>query len=374
MPRPVWAEVDLDAIHENAARLADLAAPAALCAVVKAYGYGHGPVRVAEAALAGGARCLAVALVEEGAALRRAGVTEPVLVLSEPPPDTWAHVVAHGLTAAVYTQRGVEAAAKAVAEAGSDPLPVHLKVDTGMHRVGCDPSSAVELARAITTRAELRFEGLWTHLAVADEPGNDYTARQLERFEAVRQAVAAGGMRPEVCHAANSAGTIAVPAARYDLVRCGIAVYGLAPSHELEGWVPLRPALSLRARVSYVKRVAVGERVSYGLRYAFERESTVATVPIGYADGVPRRLSSAGGEVLVGGRRRRIAGAVTMDQLMVDCGDDEIEVGDEVVLLGRQGDEYIGAGEWARLLGTISYEVVCQIGARVPRTFLPVNR
>lgn len=366
----MWAEVDLGAIRRNAERLRALAAPAALCAVVKAQGYGHGPVRAAEAALAGGATWLAVALVEEGVALRRAGITEPVLVLSEPPPGSWPAVVAHRLTPAVYTWEGVAGAADAVAVAAADPLPVHVKVDSGMHRVGADPERAVELAVEVDARPELVLEGVWTHFAVADEPANPFTAEQLARYERVLASLAGRGLHP-LRHACNTAGTITQPGARFDLVRCGIGLYGLAPSPELEGAVELEPALSLKARVSYVKEVDAGERCSYGLRYTFERRSVVATVPIGYADGLPRRLGFSGGEVLIGGRRRPIAGTVTMDQILVDCGDDRsVRRNDEVVLIGSQGGERIGAWEWAERCGTIAYEVVCGLSDRVPRVWL----
>lgn len=370
--RPVWAEIDLGAVRRNAGRLAELAAPAELCAVVKAQAYGHGPVRVAEAALQGGASWLAVALVEEGVALRVAGITEPVLLLSEPPPGAWAEVVRHRLTATVYTHGAIEAAAKAVADAGADPLPVHVKVDSGMHRVGAAPDDAVELAALVDARGELVLDGVFTHLAVADELDNPFTGEQLARFGRVLDALAARRVRPRLVHAANSAATVAVPDARFDLVRCGIALYGLPPAPVLEGAVELEPAMSLKAQVSYVKEVPAGEAVSYGLRYRLAGPSMIATVPVGYADGVPRRLGATGGEVLVRGRRRPIAGTITMDQLMVDCGDDrEVRAGDEVVLLGRQGGEEVTAWEWATRLDTIAYEVVCGISARVPRVWLP---
>jgi alanine racemase len=367
----VWAEVDLGAVRHNAGALAALAAPAALCAVVKANGYGHGAVPVARAALEGGASWLAVALVEEGVELRDAGIDGPVLVLSEPP-HGMEEVVARGLTPTLYTEGGVEAAAKAVAVNGQDaPLAVHIKVDTGMHRVGAAPEAALGLADAVNRRPELALAALWTHLAVADEPENPFTAAQLERFDRVRATLARRGIGPDMAHAANSAALIAHPASRYDLVRCGIALYGVDPSTELAGRVDLRPAMALKARVSYVKEVPAGDRISYGLRYRCERPSTIATVPIGYADGVTRRLSAAGGEVLLGGRRRPIAGTVTMDQIMIDCGDDGgVAMGDEVVLIGRQGDDEITAAEWARRLDTIGYEVVCGVGPRVPRVYL----
>ena len=368
--RRAWADVDLDAIRHNAAVLASLASPAALCVVVKADAYGHGMVPVARAALDAGATWLAVAVVEEGAALRQAGIAAPILLLSEPPPEAMAAAVAARLTPTVYTPRGVEAAAEA-AERGRAPVSVHLKVDTGMHRAGADPEDAVEVAEAVERSRGLRLEGLWTHLAVADDPSQDaYTLTQLERFEEARDRLAAVGVNPPVLHAANSAGAIAHPSSRYDMVRCGIAVYGHPPSPALAGRADLEPALSLKAEVAMVRQLPAGERISYGRCYGLGASCTVATVPLGYADGVPRRLSAVGGTVLVGGRRCPIAGTVTMDQIMVDCGPDgSVAVGDEVVLIGRQGDAEITAEEWAELLDTISYEILCGIGARVARVY-----
>lgn len=391
--RPAWAEIDLDAVRHNAAMLARLAAPAGLCAVVKADGYGHGAVPVAAAALEGGATHLAVALVEEGRRLREAGIDSPVLVLSQPVAAAMPEVVASGLTPTLYTRAGVEAVADAVRAAGRRrPLPVHVKVDTGMHRVGAEPEEAVALAEMVTARRELHLEGLFTHLAVADELGNPYTDQQLERFEGVVAALARRGIRPPLLHAANSAATVFHPCSRYDLVRCGIALYGLAPAldhADHAAITALRPAMALKARVSHVKQVAAGERLSYGLRHRLTRRSVVATVPIGYADGVTRGLAAAGGCVLIGGRRRRLAGTVTMDQIIVDCGpvdgagddlagDDvaggPVAVGDEVVLIGRQGHEELTAWEWADRTGTIAYEVICGVSVRVPRTYKQVDR
>jgi len=372
--RPAWVEVDLGAIRHNAALVARTVAPARLCAVVKASGYGHGSVAVARAALEGGASWLAVALVDEGAMLRAHGIDAPVLLLSEPQAEAMEEVVALGLTPTVYTLNGVEAAAKAVASAGApQPLPVHVKVDTGMHRVGVGADAAVAMVRAVMEHPELRVDGCWTHFAVADEPGDPFTALQCERFEAAVGELTRLGLRPPLVHAANSAGALAHPRSRHDLVRCGISLYGVAPSRALAAVAPvpsLRPALSLRARVSFVKRVAAGEAVSYGLRRPLPSASTVATVPVGYADGVPWRLGTSGGEVLIGGRRRPLAGAVTMDQILVDCGDDTgVLPGDEVVLLGRQGSEQITAWDWALLTGTIAYEILCGLSARVPRVY-----
>jgi alanine racemase len=369
--RATWVEVDLDAVRANVAELSRVSAPAHVMAVVKADGYGHGAVPIARAALDAGATWLGVALVEEGAALREAGIDAPVLVLSEPSPAAAHAVVTHRLTPVVYTTDGIDALAKAVVEQGAGvPLPVHLKIDTGMHRVGAPPVEAVPLAARVEHRSELRLDGVCTHLAVADEPDNPYTGEQLTAFAAVLAELEAAGLRPPLAHAANSAGLLAFPEARYDLVRAGIAVYGIAPAPALAGRAALRPALALKARVSHVKDLRAGARLSYGLRYRMPRAGRVATVPIGYADGVPRNLAAVGGEVVIRGRRSPIAGTVTMDQLMVDVGDAPVEVGDEVVLIGRQGDAVVTAEEWAERLGTIPYEIVCGIGPRAPRNYV----
>ena len=378
--RPAWAEIDLDAVRHNTGVLRTLIEPTALCAVVKADGYGHGDLPVARAALEGGATWLAVALVEEGVALREAGIEAPILLLSEPPVEGMAEAVARRLVPTVYTPGGIASLGRVVAAGGSPPVAVHLKVDTGMHRVGADPDEAWGLADAIAADPGLVLGAVWTHLAVADGEGHDdraFTALQLERFETVLAVLATAGHRPPMVHVANSAGTIASAAARYDLVRCGLAVYGLTPTPVLAtaladatGGLGLRPVLSLHSRVTYVRDLAAGERASYGRRRPLPVDSTVATVPIGYADGVPRRLFDQGGEVLIGGVRRPLAGVVTMDQIVVDCGpagSAAVAVGDDVVLIGRQGTEEVTAGEWADLLGTISYEVLCDIGPRVPR-------
>jgi alanine racemase len=369
--RPVWAEVDLDALASNVGALAAVAAPAAVLAVVKADGYGHGAVPVGRAALAAGASALGVALVEEGVILRAGGIDAPVLVLSEPVPDAADAVVQHDLTPVVYTASGIDALAKAVAAAGNAaPLGVHLKVDTGMHRVGCAPADAVELARHVVAHRELRLAGTLTHLAVADEPENGYTSRQLDRFDAVLAEMRAAGIEPGTVHACNTAGTLTAPGARHDLVRVGIGIYGISPAAALDDRVDLRPVLSVKARVSYVKDVDARTAVSYGLRYTTERATRLATVPVGYADGVPRLLGHRGATALVRGQRCVIAGTITMDQLMLDVGDLPVDVGDEVVLLGRQGDQAVTAAEWADLVGTIPYEIVCGIGPRVPRRYV----
>jgi alanine racemase len=367
--RAARAEVDLEAVAHNVALLRDLVAPARLCAVVKADGYGHGSVAVGQAALEAGADWLGVALVEEGAVLRKAGIEAPILLLSEPRASDIPAAVRYDLRLAVYSSVTVEAVAAAARQARR-LARVHLKVDTGMRRVGVAEAEAVALAKEIDGHPELILEAVFTHCAVADEPGNPFTDEQLDRFQAVADELEAAGLGPLMRHAANTAGAIDHPRARLDLVRAGIGVYGLDPSPALHGRIDLHPALSLRAEVSFLKPVRAGEAVSYGQRHRFAADTLVATVPIGYADGVARRLSAVGGEVLIGGRRRPIVGAVTMDQLMVDLGTDAtVSVGDEVVLIGSQGEETITAAEWAARLDTIAYEVVCGIGPRVPRHY-----
>jgi alanine racemase len=367
--RPAWAEVDLDAIGGNVRRLVALAAPAEVCAVVKADGYGHGAVAVARAALAAGASWLAVALPAEGSLLRGEGIEAPILLLSEP--DSWEETLRHRLTPTVHRAESIGALAAAVEAAGGPPVGVHLKVDTGMHRIGCAPEVALERAKAIVASTGLRLDAVYTHFPVADEPDNPFTPAQSALFDSVVAELRAAGLGDFRVHAANSAATLVHPDLRHDLVRCGIAVYGLEPSPALRGVGGLTPALSLKARVSHVQRIPAGVAVSYGLRRPAPVDTVVATVPLGYADGVPRRLSEVGAEVLVGGRRCPLAGNVTMDQILVDCGPGaEVEVGDEVVLLGRQGHEEVPVSDWADRLGTITYEITCGISPRVPRVYV----
>lgn len=372
------AIIDGSAIESNVRAIRRLVAPAEVVVVVKADGYGHGALTAASHAVAAGARGVAVALVDEAVDLREAGFSGEILVLTEPPETAMAIAVALGVEVTLYSARGVESVSRA-ANATRRRTKVHLKVDTGMHRVGADPADVLALATAIEQADYLELEGLFTHLAVADEPDNPFTALQLDRFEEVSGVLAAAGINPRRLHAANSAAAIAHPRARLDFVRVGIAAYGQLPAaalapilaHGLASGDALRPVLSLRSSVHLLRRLPAGERTSYGQRYELETSSVVATVLIGYADGLPRLLGERGGEVLIGGRRRRIAGTVTMDQIVVDLGDDdEVAVGDEVVLLGKQGDEEITAAEWADVTGTIAYEVLARLGPRVPRKAL----
>jgi alanine racemase len=362
--RPTVAEVDLSAIAHNVRAMKPDGTE--LMAVVKADGYGHGAAPVARAALGAGATWLGVALVEEGMRLREDGVDAPILVLSEFPPGSEKDALAAGLTPSVYSEAGLAGVAGAAEDVGR-AVGVHVKVDTGMHRVGLyPPLAAVDLVRKLVDSG-LSFEGLWTHFARAEEEEKT-TRAQLRELLAVAAALEAEGFAPRYRHAANSAAVVQLPESHLDLVRVGVALYGLDPGQGVGERAGLRPALRLRSAVSMVKRLPAGEGLSYGHVYRLQRDATIATVPIGYADGYPRGLSSRG-EVLIRGRRRPVAGTVTMDHILVDCGNDQVESGDEVVLLGSQGDEAISAEEIAGLLGTITYEVVCSIGPRVPREY-----
>lgn len=365
----MWAEIDLGAIRSNVTTLRATVAPALVLAVVKADGYGHGAIPVARAAVDAGAAWLGVALVEEGVALRAAGITAPILVLSEAPVAAASSLVAHELTPTVYTEAGIDALDRAV-PATRSRYPVHVKLDTGMHRVGAHPEQLPTLVARIRRSEGLELGGVLTHLAVADEPERPETARQLDRFRAAIGS-ACGTGELGLIHAANSAGAITRADARFDLVRLGISVYGIPPAPDIGTDLALRPALSLKAEVSFVQDLDAAARVSYGLRYALSAPGRVATIPVGYADGVPRALGANGGQALVRGRRVPIAGTVTMDQLMLDVGDLAVGPGEEVVLLGAQEDEMIAASEWAQRTGTIPYEIVTGIGPRVPRRYRP---
>ena len=368
---PTAARVRPAAIEANVRRLVERAGAAALCAVVKADGYGHGALTAARAALAGGASWLAVATVAEALEIVEDidGET-PVLMLSEVAPHLAAAAAARCPKRVRFTVAST-AGIRSLAAAAGPERAVHLKVDTGMHRMGALPTELEAVAEALReVGSGLRVEGVWTHLAVADAPDDLFTAEQLRRFDEALDALRGLGVPTGAVHAANSAGLLAHPDARRDLVRAGIAIYGVPPSPELDGVASLDPALELVSRVTAVRRVAPGESVSYGRHWWAEEPTRVATVAIGYADGIRRDSGLADVEVLVRGRRCPMVGAVTMDQLMVALDPaiaDETAAGDEVVLIGCQGTEEITATEVAQRLGTIAYEVLTSISARVPR-------
>ncbi len=417
--RGAWAEVDLSAIRSNVSLLAGIVKPSILCAVVKANAYGHGAQEVAVAALDGGAQWLAVAFGEEALEVREAVTDAPILLLQEPSVGTDSHDIRDllelGIVPTVYSAEGIERIGK-VAQSMGRKVDVHLKVDTGMHRVGADIKKLDSVMELLSRFPFLRVTGLWSHLAVADGDCSEdieFTDRQLEALKSVSGEVGYSEESPVMLHLANSAGAIAHPSTRLDMVRCGISIYGEIPSemvaaklaeqvgsaeqtrsaeqvgsHSAGYQLPLPPsklipALSLKARVSHVRELEKGERISYGRHYKLDRRSIVATVPLGYADGLARGLFKPGlnsnedvnggtnGYVLLRGEKRPIAGTVTMDQVLIDCGADaSVSVGDEVVVIGEQADVQVTASDLARKLGTISYEVFCGISSRIPRVYL----
>ncbi len=358
MVRPTYVEIDLDAIAHNVRAFKDLISPSRLCTVVKADAYGHGDVPVANAALDAGADLVAVALVEEGIRLREAGIDAQILLLSEPDPDSAADIVRWELIPTVYSPPFLEALA-----ATGESLDVHLKVDTGMHRVGAAPEDLEGLVTTVQSTPNLNTAAIWTHFPVADEDPS-YTRAQIQRFDDLTSR-----FEVPVTHMANTAGALLFPDARKSLCRVGLGTYGLHPCEETKEVIELRRAMRLVTHVSHTQRLTAGERPSYGRIRPLAQDANVATAPVGYADGYPRALTR-NGHALIGGRRYPLAGTVTMDQIVIDTGDDRYERGEEVVLLGTQGDEEIGAEEWAADLGTISYEVVCSIGPRVTRRYV----
>jgi len=358
MVRPSYVEIDLAAIAANVASFIDLIAPSEVCTVVKADAYGHGDVPVAIAALEAGAKMLAVALVEEGVRLREAGIEAPILLLSQPAPGSARELTEWALQPAVYSKSFVEELTS-----GDSPYQAHIMVDTGMHRVGAPPADIPELVDFVRESPALELSSIWTHFAVADEDPA-FTRSQIELFDRV-----VAPYEPVRAHLANTPGAILFPEARRDMCRIGLGAYGLHPCPETVGLIDLHPAMRLVTHVSHMQRLSAGERPSYGRVRPLARDSNVVTAPLGYADGFTRALTDRG-IALIGGRSFPLAGTVTMDQIVIDVGDEDIDIGEEVVLLGSQGEEVITADDWADRLGTISYEVVCSIGPRVPRRYV----
>lgn len=361
------AHVDLAVIEENVARIARCVAPAAVMAVVKAGGYGHGAVPSARAAIAGGATWLGVVHVREALELRSAGIEAPVLCLMAVGSDDHEAAIRAGVDLSAGTVEMVRQIADAAARAGR-VARLQLKADTGLSRGGAALSewqTVVDEALAFPDR--LNVVGLWSHFAASDDPGNPSILAQLAAFRDAVDIAEKSGISPEVRHLGNTAGAIGVPEARFDLVRIGGGVYGVST---LPGGAPswLTPAMTLRAKLIQVKRVPAGTGVSYNHRYVTDRETTLGLVPLGYADGVPRGAANRH-LVFARGRRWPVAGTVCMDQLVVDFGDEDVTVGEEVVLFGPGRDGEPTAQEWGEELGTISYELVTGIGSRVPRTY-----
>ena len=366
MYRTNYCEIDLEAIRNNVRVMKQAARSPHFLAVVKANAYGHGAVPVAKAALEAGADWLAVAIPEEGIELRRAGIQAPILVLGGAEPEAGEAIAGAELTQVVFDARMVHALADAGVRTGKD-VQVHLGMDTGMCRIGVRTAEeAVELTREIDRLPGICLTGCFTHMATADEPDSEGTIAQIARFMAMCEAVDRVHQGPIIHHGANTASIFRYPEVHMDMVRGGIALYGYPPVPGVQG---LKPAMKWVTRAVHVKTIQTGEKVSYGGLFTAQKPTRVMTIPVGYADGYNRRLSCVG-SVLVRGKRAPILGRVCMDQVMVDVTEiPGAEVGDEVVLMGTQGEECISAEEIASLLGTISYEVICSPSARVPRIY-----
>ncbi len=367
MSRPLReVRIDLEAIRQNVAALCALVAPAAVMAIVKAQGYGHGALPVARAALDGGADWLGVADIDEALELRSAGVTAPLLAWLHGSETDFDRAIAADVDLGISSLAQLERAA-----ASPGTASVHLKVDTGLGRNGIEPRGCDEVferAAEYERRGLLRLRGIFSHLANAGEAED---IAQLALFESLLLRATAAGLTPELRHLAATAGALRVPAARFDLVRLGIGIYGLSPFADAEApTLALRAAMELSAEVVSVKRVPAGSGVSYGYTHRTTAESTLALVPLGYADGIPRQASSRG-PVWINGRGYRVSGRIAMDQLVVDVGDDPVRVGDRAFLFGDPAAGLPSVDEWAAAADTINYEIVTRIGPRVTRSYAP---
>jgi len=365
-----WAEIDLDAIAFNAAGLkARAGGEAELMVTVKANGYGHGAAEVARAAMEGSATRLAVHRALEGVQLRQAGVTAPILVMGYTMPAESECVARWNLTPTVNSRPQAEALSAAAVASGKK-LPIHVKVDTGMGRYGLLPNEALNFVRFLSRLPGLALEGLYTHHAVADLADKSFTRRQFSIYMDVVKRLEAAGFDFPLKHVSNSATTLDLPEMALDILRCGIALYGLRPSDEVEPAVPLRPALTLKSRVARVRALPTGASISYGRTYITNKPTRVALVPVGYGDGYHRILSNRGA-VLIRGQRASIVGRVCMDQFVVDVSHvPGIQLHDEVVLIGQQGEGHIPAEEVARWAETINYEATTSLLPRVVRVYL----
>lgn len=370
--RPTWAEVDLDRLASNVKEfLRVIPGSSQLMAVVKANAYGHGAVEVSRKALEAGAAMLGVASLEEGAELRRNGIHAPILILGHTDPHLCAELCRLDLTPTVFSWDEAVLLSRRARELGRS-LNVHAKLDTGMGRLGIgDRREAVRFLEELHKLPDLSLEGIYTHFACADEAEKNYTEYQLQRYREILRELESRGVTVPLTHAANSAATLEHPASVLDMVRVGISLYGYYPSPEVgREQIRLLPVLSLKTRIIFLKKVARGTPISYGRTYYTPRETVIATVPLGYADGFSRSLSNSG-FMLVKGQRAPVVGRVCMDLTMLDVGHiSGVREGDEVVAYGCQGSESIDADEIASQLGTISYEVLCRISPRVPRFYL----
>jgi alanine racemase len=359
-----YAEISLEAVKHNISRIRKLLAPAVkFMAVVKANAYGHGAVAVSRAAIEAGADSLAVANLKEALELREAGIVSPILILTESPTSVMDEIIQYDLSQTLYSYSEAQALSDE-AQKRKRSARVHVKVDTGMGRVGVPPSEAVAFVAKVSSLPAIELEGIFTHFAKAEDPHDNFTQDQFKKF----QQVTAKLKSIPIKHAANSAAVLFHPETHLDMVRVGLMMYGLYPQGSSRGMIDLKPALAFKSRVTYLKSIPAGTPVSYGCTYVTPTETTIATIPVGYADGYSRRLSNRG-QVVIRGKRFPVVGRVTMDLIMVNVGQAKVEVGDEVVLIGEQNGQAISVDEVAGLEETISYEVICGIGKRVPRIY-----
>lgn len=369
---PVWSEISIDAIAHNIEQLKSITDQnSELMAIVKANAYGHGAEQVARVALKNGATRLGLARVHEGEILRKAGIDAPVLILGYTAPEEYYSLLVNDFTQTVYSIEMAQNLSKVATKVGK-VAKIHIKLDTGMGRLGFLPcKSAIKEIVDIANLPNLYVEGIYTHFADADSRNKDYTMDQLRKFNEFTETLSQKGLHFLYKHAANSAGLIDLPITHLDMVRAGIAMYGIYPSQEvLKEKVSLIPAMTVKAKVAHVKSVPANTGISYGVTYTTPEDAVVATIPAGYADGYNRLLSSKG-EVLIRGKRAPVIGRVCMDQIMVDIGKiPNVKPGEEVVLMGHQGEDKISADEIAAKIGTIPYEVLCMISARVPRYYI----
>jgi alanine racemase len=361
-----WIEIDLDAIRQNVARLRQIAGVPVM-AVVKANGYGHGIVETARAGLEGGAAWCGVARIEEALQLRQAGIQAPVLVTGYTSPLRVPEAVSEQIVLTVYNHELADPYSS-IAEKMHSRLKVHAKVDTSMGRLGIFPEDGIHFLSWLSEQRGLEVEGVFTHFASADEPEKSDTQAAVARFRRLLDELEMAGLRPPLVHAANSAATLYYPQARFNLVRCGIAMYGLHPSGDALLPEGFKPALSWKTRLASIKILPAGHGVGYNARYVTTKEESIGTIAVGYADGFRRRL---GNFALLGGKRVPVLGGVCMDQCMLGLDPTmQVKVGDEVVLIGKQAETYLTAEEVAAVWGTVNYEVVCGLAARVPRFYL----
>lgn len=364
-PFSTWLEIDLSAIRNNIQQISKITSRPVM-AVIKANGYGHGLIEAGRAAQSAGAAWLGVARVEEAVWLRQAGIQMPILVLGFSAPERVTEAIANNVTLALPHPDLMKAFARQARAAGQ-PLRVHAKFDTGMGRLGVFPEDGLEFVRLIHEQSELQLEGIFTHFASADDPGIGTTDWQLDRFTKLVETLTASGLRPPLIHAANSAASLYFPSAYFDMVRAGIAIYGLDPSADAPCPAGFRPALTWKTQLASVKYLPPNYGIGYNHRYVTSKEERIGVIPVGYADGFRRRL---GNFALVGGQRVPVVGGVCMDQCMLQLETvPHAKIGDEVVLIGRQGEAVITAEEVGQAWGTVNYDVVCGLTARVPRFY-----